>query len=81
MDRPISPWVRRALQGRLPVSIAGGASFTPEDEVGVVPATFGPDAWSSRGGVRAAVRIEASDPICLCGETHPGWQHRETPRR
>lgn len=83
MDRQMSPWVRRALQGRLPVSIAGGTSFTREDEVGITPAAFGPDAWSAQPGARAAVPIEVEEanPVCICGETHRGWQHREMPAR
>ena len=78
----MSPWVRRALQGNLPVAISGGAAAN-DDVVGITPAPFGSDAWSARSGRRDAVPIEIGEtnPVCVCGEVHPGWQHREAPER
>ena len=83
MEPHKSPWVRRALAGRLPTSLVGGISFTREDEVGITPAAFGPDAWSAQPGARAAVPIEIEEmnPVCVCGEIHRGWQHRDPAER
>ena len=81
MEQRISPWVRRALQGNLPVGVAGGTPYSREDDVEVTPVMGEGLAWSSSRGSRAAVPIEADESatLCMCGERHRGWSHREMP--
>ena len=78
--RQLSPWVRRALAGRLPVSYAGGTEVSREEQsIGVnavesrTPVFFdAPARWES-------VQVHPDDGLeqCSCGEIHRGWRHRD----
>lgn len=85
MDRQTaSPWVKRALNRRLPLAVDGGTEAPDQVivTVGIRTERTPTNRWQPSPVDRVPVPVEVQlDPVCVCGEVHRGWQHREAPRR
>ena len=78
--RPMSPWVRRALSGNLPIGSAGGRAVARDEEyVGVTPVSSDTTLFGDVTSKWAAIPVHPDDTLedCSCGQRHRGWRHRD----
>ncbi len=71
----ISLWTRRAPAGELPSSIAGDAEMSLL--AAVIPSPGEVTEATVEDDAATPLLAEYTELECICGETHPGWTHRD----